>query len=341
MKPPVPLPLPGSDDGMSTTDTPLASLDALAARARFAFVGEMDHFVEEKLAARLHCLRYLVSRGWTVIAEEWPADRGRRADTFLRTGDISWLEPPDEPPWFTSGVLAEVRQPTEALDDAHRRFMVAVRRTAPDVHWYGIDADSSDAEYLDRANAAATVEELRPAMALRERIMHRRIEQIAADHPGERIALFGAALHLLRNDDLVETPGVGAGPGGGAVHSVGHHVTHDVAVGPVLSIWILHGRGRSANPWLLPPGRLTPAPGTVDAELSESLTSPAFVDVAGDRTVRTVTQMHNLVLRCRLADQVDGLVFVPRVHPLGEGPVNLEPTVVSRMVSDTTRYTIV
>jgi hypothetical protein len=44
--------------------TPFAVLDDLADRARVAFLVEMDHFVKEKSAFRLLCIRYLASSGW-------------------------------------------------------------------------------------------------------------------------------------------------------------------------------------------------------------------------------------------------------------------------------------
>src|SRR4051794_21793879 len=98
-------------DGECGDIEPFAVLDDLASRARIAYVGEMDHFITEKYDYRLLCIRYLVSRGWRWFGEELAADRGERVDEYLRTGDDSLLDPVEEPPWFTTGVLANDRQP--------------------------------------------------------------------------------------------------------------------------------------------------------------------------------------------------------------------------------------
>ncbi|HYD09919.1 MAG TPA: hypothetical protein VEA78_07440, partial [Acidimicrobiales bacterium] len=230
--------------------------------------------------------------------------------------------PIDEPPWFTAGVLAEnmERQPTAQLDAEQRAFLQRVRADVPHARWFGFDLDRDEA-YLAMANAATTFEALRPAMAHRERRMQQRVAEILRRDPTAKVALMAGSLHLMKDDDTVDAPGVGAGPGGDTEHSIGHVVTNELLDGPddVLSIWLLHDRGRSANPWLPPPGELRAAPGTVNAELAAAHDAPTFLPV--DRTDagrRRVTQMHDLVLTCSLPEQVDGIVFVPEVSPLRE-----------------------
>lgn len=301
---------------------PFAVLDDLADAARVAYVVEMDHFIAEKYDYRLLCIRYLASRGWTWFGEEIPADRGDRYDAFLRTGDDALLDPADEPPWFTRGILANDRQPDAALDHAQRRFLESVRRVAPDVRWFGFDADSRNTDYLALANAADTYEALRPAMARREQIMHAKVADAMAANPGAKVALMAGSTHLLKDDAKARTDGIGAGPGGDTEHSIGHHVAHELTGHPVLSLWLLHGEGTSANPWLPPPGRLTPQAGTFDAELLARRDTPCLVRVDGDHHRRAVTQMHNTVLQCRFADQVDAIVFAPRVSPLVAPPAS-------------------
>ncbi len=303
-------------DGERGSLEAFSALDEVADRARVAFVGEMDHFITEKYEYRLLCIRYLVSRGWRWFGEELPADRGRRADAYLRTGEESQLEPLDEPPWFTSGILANDRQPDAALDVAQRRFMQAVRRACPGIRWFGFDADATNRDYLALANAASTYEALRPALALREHIMQAKVAEVVAAHPREKVALIAAAAHLLKDDHAASCPEMVAGPGGGTARSLGHHVTHVLSPGPVLSLWLLHGEGTSDNPWIPPPGRSEPAAGTFDRELLDRIGRPCFVPANDDRE-RSVTQMHDLVLRCRFSEQVDGIVFAPKVHPLG------------------------
>jgi hypothetical protein len=307
-------------DGERGSIEPFAVLDDLAANATVAYLVEMDHFIAEKYDFRLLCIRYLASRGWTWFGEEIPADRGQRYEQYLRTGDDTLLDTVDEPPWFTTGILANDRQPDDALDAAQRRFLQAVRRVAPEVRWFGFDADSRNTDYLALANAATTYEELGPAMARREEVMHEHVASIVDAHPGEKVALLAGSLHLMKDDDLVRSPSVGAGPGGGAVRSIGHHVAHELAKGEVLSIWLLHGEGTSANPWLPPPGRLAPQAGTFDAELLARVGEPCLVRVDRDHHRRSVTQMHNTVLHCRFTEQVDAIVFAPAVTPLSAPP---------------------
>lgn len=319
----VPLDLDGEDGDVG----PFTVLDPIASRARIAFVGEMDHVIQEKYDFRLMCIRYLAGRGWRWFGEEVPASQGSRADEYLQTGKESLLEPVREPPWFTSGILANDRQPAAALDEAQRQFMISVRRVAPEVRWFGYDADATDSEYVAMANGANSYLELRPAMALRQEIVYENVASRLRVHPEERFALLGAAFHLLKDDDEVRAPGVGAGPGSGEVPSLGHFVTHHLAQPPVLSIWLLHGRGRTANPWIPPPGELRPRRDTFDGALAHRYSSPQLVPVSGDSKRRRVTQMHNLILTCRLSEQVDAIVFAPYVRPPTSrpGPLRASP----------------
>ena len=111
----------------------LAWLDPLVARKRFAFVGEANHFVHEKLGYRLFVTRYLASRGFTVLLEELAWSDGVRIDRYLRSGDEAWLERvgtfgyegdarPDRDDRWT-GYLAQAREryPTAAFKHEHVR----------------------------------------------------------------------------------------------------------------------------------------------------------------------------------------------------------------------------
>jgi hypothetical protein len=283
-------------DGERGSIEPFAVLDDVAARARIAFIGEMDHFIAEKYDYRLLCIRYLASRGWRWFGEEWPEVEHQRP--------------------FTRGILANSRQPTTTLDAAQARFHDDLRRLVPDSHWFSFDADARDTAYIEMASAATTYEELQPAMALRERTMHAKVAAVLAANPGEKVALLAAAQHLLKDDLTVGSPAGGAGPGGDTERSIGHHTAHELTDAPVLSFWFLHGEGTSANPWLPEGGRLAPQAGTFDAELLERVGRPCLVPVGDDHQRRSVTAMHNTVIRCRFDEQVDAIVFAPRVTPL-------------------------
>jgi erythromycin esterase-like protein len=310
-------PIPIDLDGESGDLAAFAALDELADRARVVYLVEMDHFIHEKYEFRLLCMRYLASRGWTWFGEELDHRQGERVDRYLRHGDESLLDTIDEPEWYTSGVLApaNARHPAKEMEAENRRFAQALRRTVPQARYFGFDVGGDDADYLALANAATTFEEVQPAMALRERVMCERVGRVLREHRDDKIALMAGSLHLMKDDTLVDAPVV-AGPGGETETSIGHHVANELTDGPVLAVWLLHGRGRSANPWLPPPGELTPATGTLDRDLAERFDRPQLVVVAGDEERRRVTQMHNMVMSCRLVDQVDAIVFAPKVTPI-------------------------
>ena len=86
-----------------------------------------------------------------------------------------------------------------------------------------------------------------------------RVAEVRRTRPGERVALMAGSTHLLKDDDAARTSGIGAGPGGHTDYSLGHRVARELTGQRVLAIWLLHGEGTSANPWLPPPGRLAPA----------------------------------------------------------------------------------
>lgn len=293
-------------------------LDDLAERARVAYLVEMDHFIHEKYEFRLLCMRYLASRGWTWFGEELDHRQGERLDAYLQGGDDALLDPIDEDPWYTAGIFAESskRHPAAAMGAENKRFAQALRRTVPGARYFGFDVGADDTEYLALANAATSYEEVRPAMAYRERLMHERVRDVFDASDGAKIALMAGSLHLMKDDALVDAPGVGAGPGGDTDDSIGHFVAHELADGPVLSIWLLHGTGTSANPWLPPPGTLAPQPDTLDEALLREWTQPCLMTVEPEAEPQRVTQMHNQVMTCRLSDQVDAIIFAPTVTPL-------------------------
>jgi hypothetical protein len=283
-------------------DLDLSVLDELADAADVAFVVEMEHFVHEKYEFRLMCVRYLASHGFTWFGEEIQPSWGERTNRYLETGDESLLDIPDEAPWYMSGVLTQATVVPE-LKVEHARFARELRRSVPQVRWFGFDIGAEDTDYLKLANAANTYEELGPAMALRERRMHQRVDAVLAS--GEKVALMAGSTHLMKRD----VDRMASGPGGGEVESIGQHV----ATGRrVLSIWMLTGSGETSSPWA---STLEPQPGTLNAELAERYDDPVLVLPESDGDTR-ITQMHNLVLTCNLREQVDAIVFVPKVTRL-------------------------
>uniref|UniRef100_UPI0025D601D8 hypothetical protein n=1 Tax=uncultured Phenylobacterium sp. TaxID=349273 RepID=UPI0025D601D8 len=74
------------------TAASLAFLDPLLSGRDAVFLGEMDHFVHEKTDFRLLLIRYLVSRGWTRLAEEMSWSDGVRVGRYLGAGEDAQLE---------------------------------------------------------------------------------------------------------------------------------------------------------------------------------------------------------------------------------------------------------
>ena len=146
--------------------------------------------------------------------------------------------------------------------------------------------------------------------------MFDRVKAALDADPGAKIALLAGSTHLLKDDMDAHAPNPGgAGPGGGNGRSLGHRVANELARGPVLSFWFLHGQGRSANPWNRD---LIAQPGTMNARLLAEEPAPVVVPIEKDAGRDRITQMHNLVLECDLGRQVDVVVFVPEVSPLEE-----------------------
>lgn len=304
-------------DGENGSLAPFGVLDRLAERARVAYVVEMDHFVHQKYEFRLLCARYLASHGWRFFGEELYWRHGECIDEFLRSGEESVLDLIDEPDWYESGVMKEVtarhaRYVKPAMQAEQRRFARALRRLVPDARYFGFDVGAADSKYLAVANDASTYAEMRPALAMRERIMQARVTRVLDQNPGEKVALLAGGTHLMKNDE-----GVVPSRASGAAPSVGHHIAHEAAVGPVLSIWLLQGSGQSSNPYLgSPPVDVSPAPDTLNVELAARWTTPCLLAVGEEDEERRVTQLHQQVMSCRLEEQVDAIVFAPSVDPL-------------------------
>lgn len=182
----------------------LAWLDPLLAGKRFAFVGEGNHFIHEKLGYRLFLTRYLASRGFGVLLEELAWSDGVRIDRYLATGDSAWLDrvctfgftgdaraDRDDRP---AGYLREGREhyPTAAFKHEHVRLIRAlrdVRARGRRLVNHGFDVDYEPgagyahlAEELGRAEPLAA---LVPGESLEAEI--ERLERLAQSH-GSRTA---------------------------------------------------------------------------------------------------------------------------------------------------------
>jgi hypothetical protein len=301
-------------DGEHGDLEPFEMLDDLAASARFAFLVEPEHCIHERHEFRLLCSRYLASRGWTWFGEEVSYRWGERVDNYLATGDEAVLEIDENPP-FTSGMLApaHAKAPVRALHAERRRAAQAMRRAIGSVRYFGFDSTGED-EYMEHGNAIATAGDFHAFMAYRERRMSERIAAVANAEPSAKIALMAGGAHLAKNDAALHTVSA-MSVGSDRSPSVGHHVASALAHGPVLSIWLLYGGGKTASPHV-PGGHLTVDDHTLNAQLAARWNAPHLVRVDDDKSEHTLISFG--ALSCRLNDQIDAIMFCPRVTPVTE-----------------------
>lgn len=301
-------------DGEYGDTGPLSILDDLAASSRFAFLVEPEHCIHERHDFRLLICRYLASRGWTWFGEEVGWRWGDRVDRYLATGDELLLST-DENPVFTSGMLASAHAiaPVGALHAERRRAAQAMRRSLGQVRYFGFDS-TGDADYMERGNAIVTPADLQAFMGYREQLMYERVAAVAQANPSAKIALMAGGAHLAKDDAALRNLNP-AGAGGDRVPSIGHHVTHSLSDGPVLSIWLLYGGGRTASPHV-PGGQLAVGEGTLNARLAETWTEPCITRVDNQHDEHTLISFGPVA--CRLSDQIDAIVFCPIVTPVRE-----------------------
>jgi erythromycin esterase-like protein len=383
----------------------LAALDTLVEGRQAAFLGELDHFVHEKSDFRLLLCRYLVSRGFTRLAEEFSAADGVRVDRYLQGDDAALRQ------LVTLGYQGDLRadrsdRPTGVLKasfDAYpvdlfaaeqTRFYRGLRAIGGIAGFVGLDVDAlpgagytlieeglaglrgeavdrlralmqrspgetvaeeavrvrrafeafkadvgmlQDAwrirlvggslvhllhslEYVAMTYAASDYEALSPGLAFREQIM---VDQasVALNHgrTPERVVFMGHALHLLKDDAAAGTSGP-AGPGGGAVSSLGHSIVHGLGVKDVFSVWMLFGAGSDSQPFPDLPRTFDFPRQTLNAQLS-AFREPLIFPLAGApaglfEQPWSIGHMYNATVPVTLSAQVDAICWVPRVSPM-------------------------
>jgi erythromycin esterase-like protein len=79
-------------DGNSVDPDCLSFLDDLLAGKRIVYLGESDHWVNQKYDYRLMLIRHLFDKGWRRIGMEMDYCDGKRIDRYLETGDPSHLK---------------------------------------------------------------------------------------------------------------------------------------------------------------------------------------------------------------------------------------------------------
>jgi len=130
-------------------------LDSELDAVEFVYLGEPDHYIQEKYDYRLGLIRYLVDRGFTYIGMEMGYSDGLRIDRYLESGDAAILEEValyghrDE---YVAGLPdvmeAELARPyLDAFVDEERAFLAELLQVSSSLpgderlHWFGFDID--------------------------------------------------------------------------------------------------------------------------------------------------------------------------------------------------------
>ena len=187
-----------------------------------------------------------------------------------------------------------------------------------------VSSMAENLRYTALAHPAATYEALRPAMALRELIMQRRVERILATlDDGEVLVLLGHAFHLAKDDRRIGRAGVG--PGGDRVASLGHHLVQTRGVS-ARAVWMLYGGGADSQPFPDLPTHVDYPKDSLNAVLAAYTASrggsdaPLVVPIEPGGAVFAdpvgIGHLYNLVVPVHLPSEIDALFFVPNVSPL-------------------------
>jgi hypothetical protein len=125
------------------------------------------------------------------------------------------------------------------------------------------------------------------------------------------------AFHLAKDDRRIH--GIGVGPGGDQVSSLGHHLVQERRLAP-FSAWLVYGEGEDSQPFPDLPQRASFPPESLNRRLAEvggPLVVPVPASGAFDDDVG-VGHLYSQVVPVHLPSEADALFFVPRVSPLRE-----------------------
>lgn len=171
--------------------------------------------------------------------------------------------------------------------------------------------------YTAMIQHARDFDALRPAMAYREESMKRRFVSIREKlSPDDCVVLMGHAFHLAKNDDKIES--VGVGPGGDRVPSLGHFIVNGLDE-RVASVWMLYGDGRDSQPLEDLP-RVADFPrDTLNAQIAHNVSEVVLIPLWGaprELANATVGHLYNAVVEVDVLAEADAIMFFPEVTPL-------------------------
>ncbi len=176
-------------------------------------------------------------------------------------------------------------------------------------------------EYTSLAHPAPSYEALAPAMAYRERVMHRHVDFMIDQLPeGHGLVLWGHNHHLARDDaSIVSAEGVG--PGGDTEPSLGHHLNErhrdDIYV-----VWMVFGHGEDSQPFPDLPRKLRPPRRSLNGLLRSvggNFLLPTRSDAPEAQRLSEpsrIYHLYNSYARVPVASQADAICFIAEVSPL-------------------------
>lgn len=247
----------------------------------------------------------------------------------------------DWPPVFKSSPY-----PHAGMRYEHERLYAAIRHKGAVERFFGFDVDADGAgsaepvigetledelmrleaagstprtqieslRYLHLMAGATEFEQTRAAMAYREDVMKRRVDEVlAATDPAHLIVLLAHAFHLAE-DDACFGSGAGIGPGGGQADSLGHYLTQDRRV-DTRAVWMLCGEGTDSQPLTGLPNELRYPRRSLNRRLGAKLSDVALLR-SGPRGMVGVGHLYSAVAEVELARQADCVMFFPTVTPL-------------------------
>jgi hypothetical protein len=204
------------------------------------------------------------------------------------------------------------RVPRESLTDEAER-LEGMKTTPKGSDQNDVRAMIDSSRYAALGNPAPTYDALRPAMALREEAMKRRVTtKLDALADDEQLVLLGHAFHLAKDDSGIR--GVGVGPGGDRVPSLGHYIAQELGLAPFV-VWWIYGAGEDSQPFPdLPKTAKYPA-ASLNARLARRGV-PMVLGTAGLTGDVGIGHMYSQVVPANLGAEADAVFFLPRVSPL-------------------------
>ncbi len=307
------------------TDFRLWWLSQLGTRKRLVIGEEIAHLDGEEIDGFLH---------------DGDARHLDRVATFGYNGRKR-TDRDDWPPVFKSSAY-----PHAGMRYEHERLYAAIRHKGAVERFFGFDVDADGAgsaervfgetlddelmrleatgdtsrtqidslRYLQLMAGATEFEQTRAAMAYREDVMKRRVDEVlAATDPAHLIVLLAHAFHLAKDDACFGSE-AGIGPGGGQANSLGHYLTQEKGL-DTSSVWMLCGEGMGSQPLASLPNKLRYPRRSLNRQLLAELEDVALLR-CGPRGMVGVGNLYNTVAEVELARQADCVMFFPTVTPL-------------------------